>query len=143
MKDKIEDIIKKSGERHDQYRQEQRERIIKKPISAYQVIQYWIALFSPKKPPLLKQDERNKLSGLLKLMKNNNCSDEEIYGFFKWTYENWGKLRKKNDFLGPKKKNELLSSPNIKQIIKFKDKLLDYYFNEDEKESESAWKMFK
>ena len=86
--------------------------------------------------PITKQN-KNKISGFIKFLRNNSFSDQEIYEFIKECVEKWEELASIDIYTDNRKKYTLDTMPNIVDIVHCKSQI----FNELNKEKEDTEDM--
>lgn len=88
---KLRDALQKSEEKHSEAKNKQFEKRTNRPVTTTGLIQFFQDLYHIHglgQPPLLKKDTRNKISGLIKLLKNNDFEDHEIWEFIRQVFDN-------------------------------------------------------
>ena len=86
--------------------------------------------------PITKQN-KNKINGFIKFLRNNSFSDQEIYEFIKECVEKWEELTSIDIYTDNRKKYTLDTIPNIVDIVHCKSQI----FNELNKEKEDTEDM--
>ena len=86
--------------------------------------------------PITKQN-KNKINGFIKFLRNNSFSDQEIYEFIKECVEKWEELASIDIYTDNRKKYTLDTIPNIVDIVHCKSQI----FNELNKEKEDTEDM--
>jgi len=87
-------------------------------------------------PRPVTKDTFNKLNGFIKLLRNNDWTDEQIYEFIKESVENWPKGEKA--ITNKNRKEYILDTqPNLQDII-----ICSNWFMDEEEEQYNLWEFF-
>jgi len=132
---KLKDAMNNSQQKYDEAKQRQIQKRVQKPVSRGSFIQRFKDLYEINglgMPPPIDGDTTKKVNGLLKLLKNNNFSDEEIWQFLDEAFASWDKFKQMN-FYTDNGKNYILSVyPSLKDIINCKTQFLQELAREEE-----------
>jgi len=124
-------------------RETEKEKRKCRPITKKGFVQYFNELFDVYdygRPPIVKKDTIYKVSGLLKILRNNSFSDRDIYEMLDKIFKKWYEL-KDNNIVTLNRKNYVLDSkPNLIDIIVCRDSILDYIYSEQENIDETEGK---
>jgi hypothetical protein len=123
----LNDALKRAQEIHRQSRQEQAEKRKSRPVTTNGFIQYFYDLYEKHDygtPLPLKKDTRNKVSGFVRLLKNNGYEDKDIYGFLEQVFEKWPQFKQKRLLTNNKKTYILSDTPDLQDMIVCRDSIL-------------------
>lgn len=136
---KLNDALKKSEEKHSEAKNKQFEKRTRRPVTTSGLIQFFQDLYHTHglgQPPLLKKDTRNKVSGLIKLLKNNDFEDHEIWEFIRQVFENWDYFKQQDFYTDNRKKYILATRPDLADITHCKSQFIQELSKEEEQELE-------
>jgi hypothetical protein len=92
-------------------------------------------------PPMTKENRR-KINGFIKFLKNNGFNDKDIYLFIDKCVENWYMLQNIDMYTDKRKKYKLDTRPNLVDIIHCKTQIFNE-LNQEELDEEidllDAW----
>lgn len=141
----LSDAVKKAQDIHRQSKEAQAEKRKNRPVTTNGFIQYFYDLYEKHdygvQPPL-KKDTRNKVSGLVRLLKNNGYEDKDIYNFLEKVFDRWPSLQevKTNN----RKEYILDTKPNLMDIINCRDDILsELEVQQEPKEEKSLLEMWR
>jgi hypothetical protein len=140
LQDAIEKAKKTTKEARAKYRQKQ----INRPVTVTGVIGYLTEQlrtnnFGPM-PPMTKEN-RLKINGFIKFLKNNGFNDKDIYLFIDKCVENWYMLQNIDMYTDKRKKYKLDTRPNLVDIIHCKTQIFNELNQEKDEEIDllDAW----
>lgn len=123
----LNDALRKGQEKHSEAKLKQFEKRTKRPVTTSGLIQFFQDLYYQYdlgQPPLINNDTRNKTSGLIRLLRNNDFEDREIWSFIRQVFENWDYFKQQNFYTDNQKKYILAIHPDLKDIINCKGQFL-------------------
>jgi hypothetical protein len=141
----LQDALKKAKQTTEESRAKYRSKQLNRPISVTGLIQYLqeqltVNNFGPM-PPMTKENRR-KINGFIKFLKNNGFNDKDIYLFIDKCVENWYMLQNIDMYTDKRKKYKLDTRPNLVDIIHCKTQIFNE-LNQEELDEEidllDAW----
>lgn len=131
---KVSDSIRAAKERHKRSSELRKERQINRPVSVSGLCRFFNHQFEKAgfgAPPLLTKDTTNKLNGFLKVLKNNDYSDRDIYGLVKNYINAFERIKSEEFFTANNKKYVLGGRPTLKDLIICRDCIINKVMVED------------
>ncbi len=124
----LEDAMKRAKEINNKSREAEKAKRIQRPLTKKGFIQYFHDLFEVynyNKPPIIKKDTVNKVSGLIRILKHNGYTDKDIYLMLDKIFERWYRLKNTEAYTNNRKPYTLDSKPNLMDIIICRDFILN------------------
>lgn len=144
----LNDAIERAKQKHSESRKAEQSKRKSRPLTTGNFIQYFNDLYEKHdlgKPPPLNKDTKKKISGLIKVLKNNDYEDSDIYDFLDRVFEKWGSLRKQEIYTNNRKKYTLDDRPNLLDLINCRDKILNEVYSQqrEQQEEKSLLEMWR
>lgn len=123
----IEDAIKKAKNNYQESKEKEMQKRTTRPVTTGGFLQYFHDLYSKYNygtPPLIKKQTKNKLSGTLRLLKNNYYDDQDIYKFLDDVFKEWDNLARVITKTDNRKSYIMDDRPNLEDIVNTKNQIL-------------------
>jgi hypothetical protein len=140
LQEAMERAKKTTEEARAKYKQKQ----INRPVTITGIIGYLTEQlktnnFGPM-PPMTKEN-RLKINGFIKFLKNNGLEDKDIYIFIDKCVENWYILQNIDMYTDKRKKYKLDTRPNLVDIVHCKTQIFNELNQEKDEEIDllDAW----
>lgn len=140
----LQDALEKAKKTTEESRAKYKKKQLHRPVTVTGLIGYLaeqlrIHDFGPM-PPMTKEN-RLKINGFIKFLKNNGFEDKDIYIFIDKCVENWYILQNIDMYTDKRKKYKLDTRPNLVDIIHCKTQIFQELNQEKEEEIDllDAW----
>jgi hypothetical protein len=139
----VTEAMKKAADKTKLARQAYNAKQKQRPASVSGILQFMQDKMDAPMAPINKEN-RNKINGLIKFLRNNGFSDLEIYDFIEKCIEKWPIFMNIEMFTDNRKKYNLDTRPNILDIINCKTQLFNEINtkideNDDEEDLLALW----
>lgn len=140
----VQEALAKAKKTTEMSKQRYFEKRFNRPVTTTGLIQYLTEQlkannFGPM-PPMTKEN-RLKINGFIKFLKNNGMEDKDVYFFIDKCVENWYILQNIDMYTDKRKKYKLDTRPNLVDIIHCKTQIFNELNQEKEEEIDllDAW----
>ena len=140
----LQNALEKAKKVTEESRAKYRAKIITRPVTVTGLIQYLTEQlkannFGPMAP--MTKENRLKINGFIKFLKNNGMEDKDIYLFIDKCVENWYILQNIDMYTDKRKKYKLDTRPNLVDIIYCKTQIFNELNQEKDEEIDllDAW----
>lgn len=122
----VKEAIAKAQSKYQESLKKQREKRTHKPATPTGIIQFFNDLYLKNEMgyvPTLKKQDKHKVTGFVKLLKNNGYEDREIYEFIERVFDAWSRLTAIDMHTDNRKKYILDTRPNLIDLIHCKTQI--------------------
>jgi len=140
----LQQALEKAKQTTEEARAKYRAKIINRPVTINGLIQYLTDQLKTNNfgtmQPMTKEN-RLKINGFIKFLKNNGLDDRDIYLFIDKCVENWYILQNIDIYTDKRKKYKLDTRPNMLDIIYCKTQIFNELNQEKDEEIDllDAW----
>lgn len=123
----LSEAINKGKNIHKQAKNVEFEKKKSRPITKNGFVQYFYSLYSKYDygvAPVVTKDTLNKVSGLIKVLKNNGYESEDFYILLDNIFKKWQDFKGKEVKTNKRKLYILDDKPNLMDIINCRDDIL-------------------
>ncbi len=140
----LQNALEKAKKVTEESRAKYRAKIINRPVTVTGLIQYLTEQLMTNNfgtMALMAKENRLKINGFIKFLKNNGMEDKDIYLFIDKCVENWYILQNIDMYTDKRKKYKLDTRPNLVDIIYCKTQIFNELNQEKDEEIDllDAW----
>lgn len=122
----VSEAIQKAQDKYKASLKVQQEKRKTRPATTAGILQFVNDLYSKYDmgavPPINKND-KHKITGFIKFLKNNGFEDKEVYEFIESAFSEWGRLCQLEIYTENRKRYTLDTRPNIIDVIHCKTQI--------------------
>jgi hypothetical protein len=124
---KLSDALERGQQKYQEARKKEQEKRRQRPVTTSGLIQFFSDLYDKAglgRPPVLSKENRGKISGLIKLLKNNGYENKDIYDFIEQIFDSWDQFKQQEFQTLHKKKYVLSAWPDLMDIVNCRDQFI-------------------
>ena len=124
---KLSEALSQGQQKYQEAKKREMAKRKLRPVTTSGLIQFFADLYHKHdlgKPPNLSKQDRGKISGLIKLLKNNGYESQDIYEFIESVFENWNLYKQKEFLTLNKKKYRLSNWPDLIDIVNCREQFI-------------------
>ena len=140
----LNDAINRAKNTYQKAKAEEHEKRKQRPVTKNGFIQYFYELYDKHdygKPPPITKDTINKVSGLIRVLKNNSYEAKDFYELLDKLFEKWYTLKNKDIKTNNKKQYILDDKPNLMDLINCRDQIIAYL--EEKHEEKTLFELWE